>query len=114
MATGLHHAPPQLLQRLFDLVQLTLRVHYATDEATVTMRLPSDELLGLQTLSEELSQDKGADTRAKDAGRSQCATCTCPGLTRAGRTRVVRRVSLLGTRRVHWTGRWSLRRGCLC
>lgn len=73
LQVNLHHAPPQLLGRLFDLVQLTIRVHYATDEATVSMRLPGDEVLGLQALSEDLNQDC-----AKAAGRSQCATCTCP------------------------------------
>lgn len=84
LQVNLHHAPPQLLGRLFDLVQLTIRVHYATDEATVTMRLPGDEILGLQTLSEGLNQDEDTSICTKGAGRSQCATCTCP---RAGSCR---------------------------
>jgi site-specific DNA recombinase len=44
LKVNLHRAPEELLNRLFDLTQLTVRVHYKTEEATLTVTLPQDNL----------------------------------------------------------------------
>ncbi|QFU91665.1 hypothetical protein YIM_32520 [Amycolatopsis sp. YIM 10] len=42
LAINLDRAPSELLDRLFDLTQLTIRVHYATDEATLQVTSPGE------------------------------------------------------------------------
>lgn len=42
LAINLDRAPSELLDRLFGLTQLTIRVHYATDEATLQVTSPGE------------------------------------------------------------------------
>ena len=44
LAINLHRAPEELLDRLFDLTQLTVQVHYAASEATLKVTLPADDM----------------------------------------------------------------------
>jgi hypothetical protein len=43
LTVNLHRVPEELLDRLFDLTQLTIQVHYASNEATMKVTLPADD-----------------------------------------------------------------------
>jgi site-specific DNA recombinase len=76
LAVNMNRAPEELLGRLFDLTQLTIRVHYATNEATLSITLPSDYLGDISEIG-HLVQEASL-TCDESAGQSQCATCMCP------------------------------------
>lgn len=81
LAVNLHRAPSDILDRLFDLTQLTVRVHYATNEATVKVTLPAGEADSVIELSKAIEEEQMPNTTiANDgsAGRGECASCTCP------------------------------------
>jgi site-specific DNA recombinase len=77
LAVNLHRAPEDLLNKLFDLTQLTIRVHCKTGEATLTVTLPQDHISEVAETASEMEQEvpTGCD---KIAGQSLCASCTCP------------------------------------
>ncbi|AIG75291.1 Hypothetical protein AJAP_12040 [Amycolatopsis japonica] len=62
---NLRHAP-----RLLDLTQLTVKVHYNTDQATITARL-SDDPDSITSIGDTAAQHKCA-------GGAECASCECP------------------------------------
>jgi site-specific DNA recombinase len=77
LAVNLHKAPVELLNKLFDLTQLTIQVHYRTGEATLKVTLPDDHIAGVTETAYEL-EDEVPEGCTKTAGQSLCASCTCP------------------------------------
>lgn len=80
LAINLHRVPDELLGRLFDLTQLTVRVHYDTDEATVKVILPADDVAVVAEIGEPMEEEMVTQTAtcSKTAGGNLCASCTCP------------------------------------
>ncbi|MCG8918773.1 hypothetical protein L6E12_23615 [Actinokineospora sp. PR83] len=79
LATNLRHAPPELLQRLLDLTQLTVQVHYRDNQATITAVLPSD-IAPIAATGREIAEqaiDHDPDYQVS-AGQELCASCECP------------------------------------
>jgi hypothetical protein len=76
----LHRALDELLDRLFDLTQLTVQVYYATDEATLKVTLPADDVINVAEIGQtgEETMPAQAIKCGKSAGQSLCAICTCP------------------------------------
>lgn len=70
LRANLRHAPADLLHRLLDLTQLTIKVHYKTDQATITATLPADPD-SITSIAETASQQSCA-------GGNECASCECP------------------------------------
>ncbi|MFI9386763.1 hypothetical protein [Kutzneria sp. NPDC052558] len=76
LTVNLHRAPDELLNRLFDLTQLTVRVHYATNEATLSVTLPAEnlaELTGITGIEEEHTPCDPAECGKAASGR-ECAS----------------------------------------
>lgn len=78
LAVNLHRAPDDLLDRLFDMTQLTVRVHYRTNEATLTAVLPTERMPDIAGIGEGL-RDCANTSCTKTAGQTQCASWECPG-----------------------------------
>jgi site-specific DNA recombinase len=80
LAVNLHRAPVELLSRLFDLTQLTIQIHYRTNQATLKAVLPADAALVIAAMSADLDEPTPCqlDGCDKSAGRDECASCTCP------------------------------------
>lgn len=80
LKVNLHRAPAELLDRLFTLTQLSITVHYKTNEATLKLVLPGDDASQLATLAAALDDDPldPVDNCTKTAGDGLCASCTCP------------------------------------
>ncbi|MEV7548744.1 recombinase family protein [Amycolatopsis sp. NPDC089917] len=70
LKANLRHAPADLLRRLLDLTQLTIKVHYQTDQATITATLPGD--------LDAITAIGDAASRQQCPGQTQCASCLCP------------------------------------
>jgi len=80
LALNLHRAPAELLDRLFDLTQLTVQVHYATDEATLKVVLPADNVTAIGRLgaaTSDMSRQAG-DECCEAPGQHLCASGECP------------------------------------
>ncbi|RJQ77834.1 recombinase family protein [Pseudonocardiaceae bacterium YIM PH 21723] len=78
LALNLDRAPAEVLDRLFTLTNLTVQVHYETNEATLTVTLPSSGVFALQEMEEEMikvAKEKGS-TQAGEPGL--CESSTCP------------------------------------
>ena len=56
LALNLAHAPEQLLRRLFEITQLTVTLHGDSDEATITIKLPADDLPHIAHAAETITQ----------------------------------------------------------
>lgn len=101
LAINLHRAPRELLDRVFDLMQLTVQVHYATNEATLKVTLPADDLSDVAAIGHTVAEQMPMQVVHcdKSAGQNLCART--PGAT------AVRR------RAAGWrTPRRSTPRGC--
>ncbi|MEU8416958.1 recombinase family protein [Amycolatopsis japonica] len=70
LKANLRHAPASLLYRLLDLTQLTVKVHYNTDQATITATLPADP--------DSITSIGDTAARHGCAGGAECASCECP------------------------------------
>ncbi len=70
LKANLSHAPADLLHRLFDLTQLTVKVHYENDQAAIRATLPGD-LDAITAIGDAASQHQYP-------GQPQCASCKCP------------------------------------
>ncbi|MEV7548713.1 hypothetical protein AB0N89_03720 [Amycolatopsis sp. NPDC089917] len=70
LKANLRQAPADLLHRLLDLTKLTIKVHYQTDQATITATLPGD-LDAITAIGDSASQEQCP-------GQTQCAFCLCP------------------------------------
>ena len=70
LKANLRHAPADLLHRLLDLTQFTIKVHYKDDQATITATLLGD--------LDSISAIGDAATRQQCPGQTQCASCECP------------------------------------
>lgn len=77
LAINLHRAPIELLDRLFDLIQLTITIHYQSDEATIRVVLPADHIAAVGTITEAASTQHAADC-PNPPGQGQCACWSCP------------------------------------
>jgi hypothetical protein len=80
LAINLHRAPDELLDRLFNLTQLTVQVHYAINEATLTVTLPADDMSDVVEIGHTVAKQMPTQVINcdKSAGQSLCASCTCP------------------------------------
>lgn len=80
LAINLDQAPGPLLERLFDLTQLTVRIHYATNEATLKVTLPADEVHAIAEIGQAVAERSlgHCGDCPESAGDGQCATCACP------------------------------------
>lgn len=80
LAVNLCRAPAELVDRLFELTQLTVQVHYASDEATLKVTLPADDVINVAEIGQTVEETMPAQAAecGKSAGQSLCATCTCP------------------------------------
>jgi hypothetical protein len=70
LKANLRHAPADLLHRLLDLTQLTIKVHYKNDQATITATLPGDPA-AIVSIGDTASQQSCASG-------NECASCECP------------------------------------
>ena len=52
LTVNLHRAPAELLDRLFDLTPLTAQVHYTTNEATLKVTLPADDVSNIAEIGQ--------------------------------------------------------------
>ncbi len=80
LALNLHRAPAELLDRLFDLTQLTIQVHYAADEATLKVVLPAENVTAIGHLgaaTSDVSRQAGDECR-EAPGQGLCASGECP------------------------------------
>ncbi|WP_265934325.1 recombinase family protein [Actinacidiphila acididurans] len=64
VAMNLTDAPEPLLQRLFELTQLTVRLHADSDDLTLTITLPADYLPDLALMAERITTAMPAHTRS--------------------------------------------------
>lgn len=74
LALNLDRAPDELLDHLFDLTQLTVQVHHASNEATLKATLPADDVFDVVEIghsTEEPMPIQAADC-GKSAGQSLC------------------------------------------
>jgi hypothetical protein len=77
LAVNLDRAPAELLDRLFELTQLTVQVHYATDEATSKVTLPADDVINVAEIGQAVEETMPA--QAVECGKSAGqGLCTCP------------------------------------
>ncbi|MFD9734641.1 recombinase family protein [Umezawaea sp. NPDC059074] len=77
LAVNLHRAPTELLSRLFDLTQLSIQVHYRTNEATLRVILPAAHTPEISALGTTV-MDSGPDAAQERSGPAPCASCTSP------------------------------------
>jgi len=81
LTLNLTHAPEQLLRGLFEITQLTVRLHEDSDDATITIRLPATELPVIAAAAERITNimDTAQDTPAQTAGVSRADAVRAPG-----------------------------------
>ncbi|GAB2954170.1 hypothetical protein GCM10023080_011220 [Streptomyces pseudoechinosporeus] len=86
LALNLVHAPEQLLRRLFEVIQLTIRLHYDPAEATISITLPAEMLPDIAYTAERMhdamptiarSQGPRPSVRRTDAVGAPGRTRTC-------------------------------------
>ncbi|MFD0182990.1 recombinase family protein [Streptomyces sp. NPDC127133] len=65
LALNLVRAPEQLLRQLFEVIQLTVRLHYNPDEVTIRITLPADLLPDIATTAERMQESMPAISRSK-------------------------------------------------
>nr|WP_232328117.1 recombinase family protein [Kibdelosporangium sp. MJ126-NF4]CEL17462.1 Site-specific recombinase [Kibdelosporangium sp. MJ126-NF4]CTQ91311.1 Site-specific recombinase [Kibdelosporangium sp. MJ126-NF4] len=81
LALNLADAPEQLLRRLFEITQLTIRLHEDSDQVTITIKLPADQLPEIAHAAERITQEIPADLPGS------CVDAVCaPGLARTAFT----------------------------
>jgi Uncharacterized conserved protein len=80
LAVNLHRASAELLDRLFDLTQLTARIHYQRNQATLKVVLPADDTPVVATLGTAVGKRRrNRPTAAANPQVRACvASCTCP------------------------------------
>ncbi|MFJ4790051.1 recombinase family protein [Streptomyces sp. NPDC088794] len=83
LALNLVHAPEQLLRRLFEVVQLTIRLHYDPEVATIQITLPADVLPDIAMTAERTQDSMPAIARPK----VQRVTARTDAVGAPGRTR---------------------------
>src|SRR5207249_3222039 len=54
LALNLVHAPEELLRRLFEIIQLTVRLHFDPTEASINITLPADLLPDIAHAAERM------------------------------------------------------------
>ncbi|MEV7342941.1 hypothetical protein [Streptomyces sp. NPDC093544] len=65
LVLNLVHAPQQLLRRLFEVIQLTIQLHYDPNEATIRITLPADMLPDIATTAERMQDVMPATSRSE-------------------------------------------------
>lgn len=80
LAVDLQNAHAGLVGRLFDLTQLTIRVHYETNEVTLQAVLPADYADEIAEVTASLSIAPATTSGGADEspGHAQCAPRQCP------------------------------------
>lgn len=80
LTVNLHRAPDELLDHLFDLTQLTVQVHYATNDATLKVTLPADDVSGVAEIGRSVEEQMSTQDTicSESAGQTLCASSTCP------------------------------------
>lgn len=91
LALNLAHAPEPLLRRLFEITQLTVRLHGDTDQVTITIRLPADQLPDIAHAAERITNTVPTtqQTPAHTAGAACVDAVRAPGEIPAAITPVV-------------------------
>jgi site-specific DNA recombinase len=93
LALNLNRAPDEMQQRLFELTQLRVEIHYQTQEATLMITLPRDELAMVSTAAtalQQLSQPKTRpSTRVKPQVEASVNAVRAPGESRTHTGRVL-------------------------
>lgn len=80
LALNLAHVPEALLRRLFEVTQLTVRLRDDSDHATITIKLPADQLSDITHAAERIKPSHAIYTRntcSAGVNRS-CRCCKCP------------------------------------
>nr|CTQ91332.1 hypothetical protein [Kibdelosporangium sp. MJ126-NF4] len=81
LALNLTDAPEQLLRRLFEITQLTIRLYEDSDQVTITIKLPADQLPEIAHAAERITREIPADL----PGSCVDAICAPVRLERTGR-----------------------------
>ncbi|WP_255375868.1 zinc ribbon domain-containing protein [Saccharomonospora sp. CUA-673] len=89
LALNLAHAPEALLRRLFETTQLTVALNGDTDEVTITIKLPADDLPHIAQAAERITETMPSthNTPAQPAGAGSVDAVRAPGRIRTCDTR---------------------------
>jgi len=68
LALNLAHAPERLLRQLFEVIQLTVRLHYDPAKVTINVTLPADTLSEIAHVAERTEAAMPATSRTKIKG----------------------------------------------
>ncbi|WP_236793284.1 recombinase family protein [Amycolatopsis sp. GM8] len=91
LAFNLAAAPEPLLRRLFEITQLTVRLHEDSDHVTITIKLPADQLPEITHAAERINQTMTTtqETPAQTAGGACVDAVRAPGEIRTHTGRVL-------------------------
>ncbi|GDY33904.1 recombinase family protein [Gandjariella thermophila] len=79
LAVNLADAPEPLLRRLFEITQLSVRLHDDSDEVTITIKLPADELPQIAHAAERITMPSTRETPGQQDTGSRVDAVRAPG-----------------------------------
>ena len=79
---NLTKAPEQLLRTLFETTRLTVQLHPDSDDATITIRLPADDLPAITRAAERITMTNAQETPGHRPGATCADADRAPGRTR--------------------------------
>jgi DNA invertase Pin-like site-specific DNA recombinase len=91
LALNLANAPEPLLRKLFEITQLAVRLHDEGDRATITIRLPAEQLPDIAHAAERITElmSSTQETPAQMAGAACVDAVRAPGATRTHTGRIL-------------------------